>query len=173
MSCGLPILLIDGARLPDLACLDISQSYEQVGGFTRKRKLDGAGVEQRHWDKLRTEISAQGTVPPGIEDRVRGMAFALSCIQPLVVNGATATIVIPAARRSDTGYTPVAHAIVDGVLTSTSISITTNTCTLGAVAGADSYRVTYWPVLTMRGDVSVGFDRYQGFYNWTLTAEEV
>lgn len=173
MSCEMPILLIDSVRLPDYACLDITQTLEEIGGYTRKRKLSGALVEQRHWDKLRTEVSAQSTVPPGVEDMVRDQEFALSCIQPMVVNGASTTIVIPAARRSDTGYTPVAHAIVDGVLTSTSISISTNTCTLGTVSGADSYRVTYWPVLTMRGDVNVSFDRYQGLYNWTLTAEEV
>lgn len=152
----------------------LSQTYDTLGGRALLRMLSGAGVLQNHWSKVRTAIRGTGRFPDQLAAVDWSVAFEIECAAPLAIHGATTTIVIPAARRTD--WAPFAKALVAGRLVSTPMTIATDTCTLTAVAGATSYMVYYFPKLTCFAvsPPSRSFDgRTSGNNGWELIAEEV
>lgn len=59
-----PPLIIAGITLPLFSRLDLSQTFEPVGGSSSRRMTNGAMVKISHWKRWRTTISASGWVPP-------------------------------------------------------------------------------------------------------------
>lgn len=152
----------------------LTQTYEPLGGRSLIRLASGAAVLQSAWSgKLRTTIRAAGRYPDALHGVDWNSTIEIECTEPLGIHGATTTITIPAARRTD--WAPFAKALVNGRLVSTTMTISTNTCTLTAVSGATSYAVFYFPKLTCYAVAppSRSYDaRVQGNAGWELIAEE-
>lgn len=168
-------LIVGGLVIPALAALDLVQTYEPIGGSSLLRMMSGAAKKQTHWQKLRTRISAGGWVPPGLAGLDYAASMQIACIAPRAIDGAGTSIAIPAARRADAGYTPRGFAyLASGLQVETTIGLAGNTATLGAVAGAASYSVEYWPLLTVFADPPViTGDVRRANHSWELSAEEI
>ena len=173
---------LGGLRVAIESVGGFSQSYEPLGGVARLRLMGGALVQQVSWRRLGTTLSGEGWWPSGIENLDYDAPLELKCAAPRSVIGQTATLVLPAARRTDSGFTPIGHAIVRGQgtvvgggdLVPTPLSLSGDTATLTPVTGATAYQVTYWPQITvmakppqMEGSLS------DAQHRWTLRAEEV
>jgi hypothetical protein len=182
---GFTTLELGGVVIPITSAHSFSQTYAPLGGSVVLRMLDGGAVKQQHWEKIRTGISGEGVLPPGIEN--------LSFKDPLVlkcgaVRGTTSVsptgIAIPVERRSDAGFLPEGFAWVPdtsepslGAWVSTSIVINAgppDTADLGAVAGATQYRITYFPEITVFADPpEVETDVHGKAVSWSIDAEQV
>lgn len=169
---SLPSLIIGGVTLPRHAFLNISQEYRAVESVARHRMGSGALVQQMHWRKLATSIQASGWIPPALAGIDWDGTVSIACIAPRSVQGTTATLTLPAARRTD--FAPYGYAIVNGILVPTTISIATNTASLGTVSGATGYAVYYYPLLTCYASAPrEQLDINSAVYGWALEAEEV
>ena len=171
---SLPLLKINSHPLHFLAGLSIQQSYEAVGGGSSVLRLGtGAAIKQQVWRKNETTISGSGRMPPALNQIDWSAPVTIDCVALQAVQGATTSITLPAARRSDAG--PFGFAVLaDGKLQKTTISVTGNAATLGAVAGAVAYAVHYYPVMTCvcQGPTQ-RTDATGTAVSWSLTAEEV
>jgi len=170
-------LLIGSMSIPQLAALDIDQQYEPLGGETILRAASGRGIKQMTYQRLKVTTSGAGWLPPGLDDLDYSEQHVLGCVTPKRVPAAFATrqATLPAARRSDSGFTPFGTAILaGGRALSTPVTLAGNVATCDAVSGALEYMVSYYPAPTVwlmrphesgsQGDAS---------YRWELIAEEV
>lgn len=176
------MLEIAGVVIATESLVDFTQTYEPLAGRARLRMMDGTGVQQAWWTKLRTTLSATGWWPPGLDGIDYDATMTLRCAAPRTLQAASNVIAIPAARRTDTGYTPQGYAVLRGAsphvgggdLVPVSISIVGNVATLGVVTGAVGYQVAYWPELTVLADPpTIDTDTGGATHRWMLTAEEV
>lgn len=145
-------LEIDGIVVPEETFLAFDQQYEDLEAASWRRVANGAGILRVRWTgKVRTEISGNGWAASLFAGLQQGVAHTLKCAAPRAVDSDTASITLPAARRSDSGHEPVGYALsADGLLIETEIiDITSNVATLTEVVGAIGYRVHYWPELTV------------------------
>lgn len=151
---------------------ELTQTYESFGGSVTHRMLNGAGVQQVHWRKLRTVITGVGKIPDGLSAVNFDSAVEIKCMAPLSIAGASNVFTLPAARRTD--WTPAGYALVDGRLVKSAVVVVTNTATVQTVSGASGYQVLYWPILTcIAQPPSREFNGRGTVARWTLTAEEV
>lgn len=163
--------------LPALAGLDIDQQYAALGSEAILRAGSGRGIKQMTYHKLRVVTSGSGWLPGGLESLDFAAQHTLRCVVPrgMPVVFATRQATLPAARRSDAGYTPFATAIrADGSAVDAAVSVAGNVATVAAVSGAVDYRVAYYPQLTvwaMRPETSGNVG--DASYSWSLTCEEV
>lgn len=170
---GFETFEVGGIEIPVFSVIDFNQSYEVIGGSSLLRMLDGAAVKQNQWSKIRTTISGSGSIPPGLEGLDYTTSKTLKCAGKKSISSLSNVIVLPAARRSDTPHLPRGFAMVDRLLVATSISISTNTATLGVVSGADFYTVHYWPQITVFVQPPrESHDVNGAVINWSLEAEE-
>lgn len=169
---ALPGLIVAGVALP-VEPWAARQEYRTVdAGSTVHRMLNGAALKQTHWRKLSTTISGDGWAPPAFDAVDWSQPVEIACIQPRMVASATASVSLPAARRSD--RLPLARAVVDGLLVPTPLaSLAGNVATATAVSGASAYQFLYWPKLyfVSPGPV-VALDAERGIYGWSIEAEE-
>ena len=173
---------LGGIRVAIEAALNFSQTYEPLGGTARLRLMSGAAVQQVWWRRLRTVLTGDGWWPPGLDGLDYDGPLTLLCAQPRTLQAASNVLTLPAARRSDAGYTPQGYAVVRGQsaqvgggdLVATPLALAGDVATLDVVAGAVGYQVAYWPALTVVADPpTVSGDVATATHRWTLTAEEV
>lgn len=163
--------IVGGVTVVYSASTDLSQSYEVFGGESMRRTLNGGGVKQTAWTKLRTVLRGRGRHPAGMDSLDYSGPLSLACIRPRDVYSATITVVLPAARRSD--VPPVAFAIVNGTYIRTTYSLSGNTATLTALPGAGGYVMYYFPLLTVYATAPrEDFDARGILLGWELSAEE-
>lgn len=167
-------LSIGGIDIPIYAALDIEQSYELVGGFSTMRMMSGAAVKQQHWTKLRTTIAGGGWIPAGLATLDWSAAQTIKCVATRSVTAATNLINIPSSRRTDSGYTPFAHAhMASGEVINTTCTMVVNQAVCGIVAGAVAYTVRYFPQLSAYSDgPRERTDVAGASMGWELVAEE-
>jgi len=173
MSRKQPDLTIDGIRLPLMVAGVISQTYEDFGGFGLLRLGLGAAVHQEVWRKTRTTLSASGLIPPGLAAVDWTAAHTLGCVAPRSIQSASNVITLPAARRTDAA--PYGFAVdAIGLLRPVAVGVAGNTATLAVWAGAVSYQVLYYPLLTVRAPagVRVEYDAAGAAAGWELVCEE-
>jgi hypothetical protein len=134
---------------------------------------DGTGVKQTAWTgKILSRIRGKGWVPHGLHALDYSASMELSCIAQRSITSASNVIVIPAARRSD--LAPTGFAVVADQLVSTSISIATNTATLGTVSGSTFYCVYYYPKITVFAKLPTENNTHTSAeYDWELVCEQV
>jgi hypothetical protein len=170
------ILIIGSVSIPNRAALDLTQTYEPIGGDTLLRTLSGLGIKQVTWKKTRTTITSSGWIPPGLATIDPASQINIACIVPRAIAcDASRQATLPAERRADAGHTPWAFALMaDGGIVSTPVSIVGNVATATSVANAIGYQVLYLPLLTcwVNRPVESGA-RADATYQWTLTAEEI
>lgn len=163
---------IAGILIPFDAAHRISQTYETLGGRALLRTLNGAGILQSQWAKVRTVIRGEGRYPDQLAGVDWSTSFEVQCLAPLALHSSGTAITLPASRRAD--WSPFSKALVDGRLVSTSLSVVVNAGTIGAVSGATSYLTYYWPKLTCYAvsPPSRSFDGRGPVAGWELIAEE-
>ena len=167
-------IVIGGVSIPDLAALELQQTYEPIGGEMTLRTIGGSAIKQITWQKWRTTITGGGWLPFGLSSLDYSAQMAVACIVPrgVVCSGLSATL--PAARRSDTGYVPWGVALLaDQTTQVTAATMAGNVATLDAVAGAIGYQAMYYPLL----QCYVSRPKEQGVretasYGWSIVAEE-
>lgn len=166
-------LEIGGLVISVQAAGDISQTFEQIGGFTLHRMLNGAGVPQSHWRKLATTISGSGWVPAGLSGLDYDATHVLKSVAARSLQATGNVITVPTARRTDSGYEPTGYAIVNGRYVPTPLVLVTNTATLTTVAGAQGYGVRYWPQITVHARFTEDTRMVGAGWSWRIEAEEV
>ena len=169
-------LKIGSIEISRLAGLDLEQTYEIIGGETILRTINGTGIKQSTWSKLRTTISGGGWLPPGLATLDATTQQTVACFVPRAIPcDVNRQATLPAARRSDTGYTPWAVALMpDGSAQETAVSIQSNVATATAVNGALGYQVNYLPSFTAWvSRPSESGNRGDATYRWEIIAEEV
>lgn len=173
MSRRQPDLTLDGVRMPLAVAGIISQTYEDFGGFGLLRLGLGAAVHQEVWRKTRTTLSASGLIPPGLASVDWTAAHTLGCVAPRSIQAAGRVITLPAARRTDAA--PYGFAVdAVGLLRPVAVTVAGNVATLGADAGAVSYQVLYYPLLTVRAPHGprVQYDAAGAAASWEIVFEE-
>lgn len=167
-------LILGGVRVPIHASMEFQQSYEPIGGHAMHRLNNGTLVKQFRWRKIATSITARGTIPPALLSLDYDGTLVMDCAAPRSLGGTGLVYSLPAARRTDTGYTPRARALVGERWVPAQIDITDHVATLTAVANAVQYQVWYWPRLTVYCEPpSEQTDTMEADCGWTLNAEEV
>lgn len=169
---------LGGIVVPITAALGLQQSISVVqGGQSTMRTMNGSVIRQTQWRKISVSLSGDGWSPPGLSalDYNSAAGLTLKCGLPRAIRSNSASITLPTARRTDTGYEPFARAHkADGTEVETSISIASHTATLGAVSGAVSYAVWYFPQLTVIATPpEESFEAGGATASWQLQAEEV
>ena len=168
-----PFFSLGGVVVPVLASLELEQTYAPIGGYATLRMLDGAGVRQTQWQRLRTSLTGSGPIPAGLEALDYSQPQELLCAAPrsLIVTAPTANL--PVARRTDAGYLPTALALVDGKPAPTTLTIAGDVATIAAVTGAQQYVIRYWPRITVLAETpTVSFSHFRAQWQWTLEAEQ-
>jgi len=168
-------LIIGSIEVPLESRGAFNQEYEDINGQTFRRTADGSGVLRSLWTgKVRTLISGDGWAPSAFENIDAGTTHVIKCAMTRAASSATTSVTLPAARRSDAGHTPIGFALVDDTLVETPITgIVANVATLTAVAGADGYRVHYFPEITaviLRNTCKGAFDAR---FTWQIEAEQL
>jgi len=168
-----PLLSVAGQQVPRLAGLRISQTYEEIGGFVLLRMMNGAGVKQSHWKKVRTVISGDGWIPAGLQSIDYSAPVTIKCVAPRSVYSDNPIIALPAGRRADAA--PYAFAIAaDGSPVNAQCVLAGDELTITAVAGAIGYVAHFFPELVCFADPpSERHDSGSNQAGWELTAEEV
>lgn len=173
-------LIVGGVIVPLHASLELSQRYEKLQSVYRPRTRSGSRKSRKLWGtKLRTVITGSGSIPAGIgEDGLIDYdnPFTLSCVEHRAVTsiGAVTSIVLPAARRSDSGSEPYGRALVGDHWIATPVVMAGDTANLTPVANAVQYQAVYFPELVVSGDPPEESKPERGpNFAWTLTLEEV
>ena len=157
--------------VPVAAALNYSERIETFGGRYRGRTAAGAAVPQIAWERLRVTLSGSGWMPPGLAMLDFSAPMTLKCGLPSSVSSVSNVLTLPAARRTDAGYTPYAWAQTDTGVTNTAVSLSGDTATCTTVAGAVAYTVMYWPQLTVVCDPA-SLDMSRAGSSWEIVAEE-
>lgn len=164
---------IGGLVIPITAAFSLRQQIEVAGGRAALRFANGASLRQVAWEKLRATLSGDGWVPLGIEALDFGSTMNLKCGLPAARRNASGVITLPAARRTDTGYTPYARAHLPTGDVETAVVLAGNVATCTTVSGAVSYTVSYYPELTVWADPPAqNFDGAGAATSWELILEQ-
>ena len=163
--------------LPMVAGFDLDQQYSPQGGESLLRTVSGRGIKQTTYNKLRITTSGTGWIPSGLETIDYKEQHLVRCVVPRAVPAVMATrqATLPAARRSDSGFTPFGFALkADGSVVNTPATLAGHVATLAAVAGAIAYQAAYYPEFTawINRPTSSG-NLSDATYRWELIAEEV
>lgn len=169
-------LIVGGVTVPQLAGLEISQSYEPIEAVARVRMANGALIQRVAWaGKLRTRLSGRGAIPAGLQAIDWAVAVTIECIAHRAISGVGTTRVfaLPTARRTDTESLPYGRALVGNRWVRTPCTVATNIATLTAVTNAAQYQVVYFPKLTCFASPPTEMREADGtLFGWELTAEE-
>lgn len=135
----------------------------------------GGNRQRTTWTgKLRTSISGNGVIPPGISGIDETQSITLACVEPRSIVSTSENIAIPAARRADAGSEPYGRALTGDTWVDTPVNMNGNTAELTPVSGATQYQVVWFPLLTVFFDPIVEDKPSHGpTYGWAITAEEV
>ncbi len=169
-------LKVGNVEIPTRAGLDLEQTYTPIGGETILRTLNGTGIKQTTWAKLRTTISGSGWSPTGLSLLDTTVPQSVACIMPrAVIADANRQATLPAARRGDSGALPWAWALLpSGDAVNTTITMAGNVATAGAVSGAIGYQIFYLPLLNCWvGRPTESGSRGDASYRWEVQCEEV
>ena len=156
------------------ASLGLQQEYRILAGRHKRRMADGTLHQQSNWSKLATTINGDGWAPAGLAGLDFSASMLLKCFAPRSLISTSNVLTIPATRRTDGDYVPLAYGLVDGERVATAMALASNTATLTVVAGAQFYEVVYFPEFTVYADEPTEqMDADRAEYRWSLTAEQI
>jgi|GEM_PF-1019549 hypothetical protein len=169
-------LKIGSIEIPLRSALDCATAYEQIGGETILRTINGSGIRQETWKKLRATVSGSGWIPPGLDavDSTQQQVVAFAAPLAVTCDGSRQAT-LPAGRRSDSGYTPWAIALLaDGGIIDTPVAVVGDTATADAVADAIGYQAWYYPQITAWvSRPSQSLEHQTATWSWELFVEQV
>lgn len=166
-------LVIGGIVVPLHARMDWAQTYQPIGGVHFMRMQSGAAHKQRHWRKWGTTITASGTLPPGLYGLDYDSSMVMKCAGYRAISGTGLSYTLPSARRSDSGFEPVAYAMVGRMWVPTAVVLSVDEATVTPVSGAIQYRVMWWPEMTVYCEPPQEDHEINGaVFGWVLEAEE-
>lgn len=169
-------LRINGQEIPVHASLDADQDIDDEVAEAELRMADNSLRKQTFGSpKLSVRIRCRGSIPVGIRSLDYSQPVTLSLTQHEAVDIVAPNLSadLPAARRSDSGSTPYARAMVGESWVPTAVSVVGNTATVTAVTGATLYQVVYFPeLLAFARRPTRGLRNGDGF-DWTMTAREI
>ena len=167
--------ILGGISVEIRAALDLRQSYSELGGRFRRRKMSGTLRTQHHWSKISTTLNGLGWIPNGLAGLDYSVNMTLSCAATRSIAGAYTGITIPADRRTDSGFTAYGLALIDNVAEYVEpTSIISNIMVLPVVSGATQYQAVYYPEITVQADMpKESYNESSGEWSWSFTAEEV
>lgn len=165
---------IGGIIITDIAGYDIKQTYSSVdGGSSLLRSMNGTGIKQTRWEKIKITTTGTGWIPPALQTLDTNAQQVMKCTAPMHSQSASNVITISADRRTDTGSEPFGLAFVNGNWIDTPCAMSVNQATLTAVAGATLYRACWYPEYTVYADRVVDDGDLGGpYYSWSFTAEQ-
>lgn len=158
---------------------EFSQDYTVVSGAVVNRMMNGQAVKQTHWEKLATDISCSGVIPPALGELNFKDSYLMRCGAKRAISSTSSNITLPATRRSDAGYEPTGWGYIEegggiGFWTESPTVMAGDVATITPVAGATIYRAYYWPEFYVFSDPPAeSADVHGGEWSWSLTAEEV
>ena len=168
--------LDDGINTVELTlyeALHYSQSYEAIGGNTVHRMLDGTGVKQSNWSKIKTTLSGDGGIPLGFTALDYSGLITMKCGAQRAVSSGLNVIAIPANRRVDPAYVPTAKKRIGGLFLPAAVNVVGNTATVVLDGLADAYMVLYHPqIQVLMNDPSESFNVGDASSGWSISAEE-
>ncbi len=165
-------LLINNFEIVNAQGYRVQQSLSPVPSRTIRRLQNGAAVSMANFRKLQTTITGSGFYPAGLDAVDWLQPITVHCVQRQSIRSASNIIALPTARRTDSGYTPDAGAIVGGELVPSPVSITDHVATITPVAAATGYLVQYFPILTIFADLETAEDIDGRVISWTINGEE-
>ena len=129
----------------------------------------------RKRDPRRLYTSGAGWLPPGLATLATNAQHLLRCVVPRGIPCAGLEATLPAAHRSDAGYTPYGLAyLAGGQAVRTPAALFGNVATVTPVAGALAYGAIYYPELTVWAlRPTVSGQRAEATHRWELICEEV
>ncbi len=158
--------------IPYSSGFDVRQTYEEIEAKTTLRTRSGAAILQSRWKRLKSTISGSGWNPAALDGIDKTIMQDVYCVEPLSVYGATVSITIPHSYRTDAEYIPQGAALVDGDIVATPVSLSGQTATLTAVAGATQYQVNYYPIITGVLTITKSGDIDNQVRGWTIQVEQ-
>lgn len=78
-----PTLIIAGITLPVLAHLDFQQTFDPIGGNTKRRMAGGALFSMTNWRRWKTTISGSGWIPAQLLSINFDEPYEVHSIQPV------------------------------------------------------------------------------------------
>ena len=94
--------------------LEFNQNYSLLGGSQLLRMMNGAAVKQTHWQKLSTDISCSGIIPPALSEIDFRDSYLMRCGAKRAVSATNPLgIPVPTERRTDAGYEVQGYGYVD------------------------------------------------------------
>lgn len=178
---------IGGIKVSPQGALTFRQTYLVEESAAVLRLAGGGAIKQYSWQKLAVSTQGTGRYPPGLDALDYSQPLLMLCAEPREVTGTSNVLTLPAARRVDAGFVPIAFALVtpdggDGLLDPrwqpAEVAVAGDVATVTPVAGAVAYQVWYWPEITVfatrpQQDWS-GQPAGSGHaFSWTLEAREV
>lgn len=148
------------------------QTFAEIGTSQPFRTRSGSLLASQRYRKLRSNIRGEGWDVSGLEGLNPATAYALHCIQPRALVGASNVLTIPASYRTDAGYTAQGSALVGGRWQASPVGLVGQVATVTTVSGATAYRVKYWPVLTGFIVVNIDYDDVAELFNINIEFTE-
>lgn len=165
---------LGGVRVPILACLEFSQTYEPIGGSVIHRMQSGKAVKQTHYTKWRTTLSGQGWIPVGLNALDYRLAQCLKCAAPQSVFSTYPCLTLPTARRQDEPFVPKGFAMVGQELMEVAMEMQADIATLSAIPDARGYCVHYYPEWQVFAEMTqMQANLHNAEFSWSITAEQI
>lgn len=163
---------LGGVQIPLEASIDFRQTYGEVQKKIIHRMRSGAAAPQSTFSKIKTTLTGSGYSVHGLDglDYDDPAGLELKCAEPRAVGGTSNIIIVPSARRSDSGYEPFGIAIVRNRRVFVGVaSVSGDQYTLETNPEATAYQVVYYPKIT----VIAHRPESLGGLRWKIEAEEV
>lgn len=97
-----PTLILGGCVIPVRSRLELQQSYEPLGGSSRRRMASGAAFSMIRWQRWRTTIQGAGWLPAALLCVDFTMPYEIHCVQPVSL---CANDELPPGWRARTDFT--------------------------------------------------------------------
>ncbi len=165
---------IGEVSIPITAGIELSQTYELIGGTIIHRMQSGKAIKQSHFRKLKTVLAGKGWIPTGLDELDYSKPLLLKCATPLSISNKNNQIVLSARYRTDTCYFPKSFGLVNGHLIETKLIIEGSSAMLEHVSNAKLYQVHYYPELYVYAEPpQVHGNVTSAELAWSITCEEV
>lgn len=166
---------IDDITVPFTSAVDLSFDYDYLTAAMTQRTMDGTGVRQGTYSKLKVTITGTGYFPLGLSDLDTFISHTLYCGAPRAITRPVPTFALSTDRRIEQGYEPFAMAIMpDGTIRDTSVTMSGNVASCVVIPGASAYRVMYYPVLQVFIEPPKESTDLRGAnFGWSLICEEI